>query len=428
MNNNKTELFISGVDQSETAAITSYGFPYGTLPIRYLGFPLMSRKLKISEYAPLMVKLNMSFQSWSAKLLSFAGRLQLLKTVIFGTVTFWTSAYILPKVVYAKLSLSAPVSYGPMFKVYLAATVNTPSLWVDWHQSTHLTGQSFWTINAAPTDSWAWRKLLDLRPLALRFCKSQLGNGKNTSFWHDVWTPLGQLRSFIGDAGPRSLRVRTTAMVADTVTRSRWNLPHPRSQREVDLHAYLTTINLPLPVDVLNNVEVLRPRQASQSWVDVVWFKGAIPKHSFNMWVANYDRLPTRSRLAAWGLPITSSCPFCSNFDETRDHLLLSCEYSVTIWREIFIRCHPPASPFANWSELLSWIRVATSSKLKLLRKLASQTMVYHVWKQRNNLIHNQTSVPAATVFRGIDRELRNIISARRHRKRFDPLMVMWLR
>ena len=264
MNNNKTELFISGVDQSETAAITSYGFPYGTLSIRYLGLPLMSRKLKISEYAPLMVKLNMSFQSWSAKLLSFADRLQLLKTVIFGTVTFWTSAYILPKGCIRQIeslcscflwsgslekrsiakvdwkTVCLPKEEGGLglrsyliwnqvlcLKFIWLLLSNTPSLWVDWHQSTHLTGQSFWTINAAPTDSWAWRKLLDLRPLALRFCKSQLGNGKNTSFWHDVWTPLGQLRSFIGDAGPRSLRVRTTAMVADTFTGSRWNLPTP---------------------------------------------------------------------------------------------------------------------------------------------------------------------------------------------------------
>ena len=78
--------------------IEAYGFSKGTLPIRYLGLPLMSRKLKISEYAPLMTKITLSFQSWSAKLLSFVGRLQLLKTVIFGTVNFWTSAFMLPKV------------------------------------------------------------------------------------------------------------------------------------------------------------------------------------------------------------------------------------------------------------------------------------------------------------------------------------------
>ncbi|XP_018453481.1 uncharacterized protein LOC108824553 [Raphanus sativus] len=174
--------------------------------------------------------------------------------------------------------------------------------------------------------------------------------------------------------------------------------------------------------------DILRPRQDTKSWVDVVWFKGAIPKLSFHMWIANYDRLPTRTRLAAWGLPITTQCPFCSNFDETRDHLLLSCEYSKAIWREVFARCHPPSAPLLDWSELLSWIRRAPSSQLILLRKLATQITVYHLWKQRNNLIHNHLSFPASTVFYGIDKELRNIISARRHRKRFDSLMLLWMR
>uniref|UniRef100_A0A0D3E2T1 Uncharacterized protein n=1 Tax=Brassica oleracea var. oleracea TaxID=109376 RepID=A0A0D3E2T1_BRAOL len=48
--------------------------------------------------------------------------------------------------------------------------------------------------------------------------------------------------------------------------------------------------------------------------------------------------------------------------------------------------------------------------------------------EQRNNVLHNQISLSTANVFRAIDRELRNIISARRHRKGFDSLMVMWLR
>ncbi|KAF3504341.1 hypothetical protein F2Q69_00045096, partial [Brassica cretica] len=63
-----------------------------------------------------------------------------------------------------------------------------------------------------------------------------------------------------------------------------------------------------------------------------------------------------------------------------------------------------------------------------LLRKLASQTVVFHIWKQRNNLIHNNLSLSAATVFRGIDREMRNIISSRRLNKVFSSLMAIWLR
>ena len=483
MNSVKTELFISGVNQSETNAITSYGFPYGKLPIRYLGLPLMSRKLKISEYSPLMIKIGSSFHSWSVKLLTYAGRLQLLKTVIFGTVTFWTSAFILAKgcikaieslcsrylwsgntekrsiAKIAWTTVCLPKNEGGLglrnlmiwnlvmcLKFIWLLLSKAPSLWVDWHQSTHLNGQSFWTITATASDSWAWQKLLELRPLALQFCKSQLGNGKSASFWFDVWSPLGQLIKYIGPAGPRALQIRENAHVADTITGSNWSLPHPRSQMEVDLHAYLTTIDLPLPIDVDDKYvwvagdsnlfdfrssstwDVLRPRQVIKSWVDVVWFKGAIPKHSFNMWIANYDRMPTRSRLVAWGLPISAACPLCSNFDETRDHLLLSCDYSLVIWREVFSRCQQPVGAFTNWSELLSWIRAATSRRLSLLRKIATQAVIYHIWKQRNNMVHNQQLISPETVFNIIDKEIRNIISARRRKKLFDSLMVIWLR
>ncbi|KAL0650749.1 hypothetical protein Bca4012_093440 [Brassica carinata] len=175
----------------------------------------------------------------------------------------------------------------------------SPSLWVDWHWSAHLNGQSFWNITASATDSLAWRKLLDLRPLTLQFIRTRLGNGLATSFWYDVWTPVGQLITHIGPSGPRSPQVRKQAVVADAIRNSVWSLPHPRSQQEVDLHAHLTTINLPLDVDVIDEYEwvagnspirvfrssttweVLRPRNDIQDWVDVVWFKGAIPKHSF---------------------------------------------------------------------------------------------------------------------------------------------------
>lgn len=48
INISKTELFHTGLNPSDSRDISAYGFPIGTLPIRYLGLPLMSRKLRIS--------------------------------------------------------------------------------------------------------------------------------------------------------------------------------------------------------------------------------------------------------------------------------------------------------------------------------------------------------------------------------------------
>ncbi|XP_018474020.1 uncharacterized protein LOC108845283 [Raphanus sativus] len=124
-------------------------------------------------------------------------------------------------------------------------------------------------------------------------------------------------------SGLRVLRVQENAVVAEAITNTVWSLPHPRSSA---------------------TWKTLRPRAVIKEWVDVVWFKGGILKHQFTMWIANYDRLPTRSRLAAWGLQISHLCPFCSNHEETRDHMLLSCEYNIEVWKEILHRCRPPST------------------------------------------------------------------------------------
>lgn len=96
MNRDKTELYLAGIDEVKEATIAHYGFPQANLPVRYLGLPLMSRKLKISEYAPLVEKVKKRFTTWAVRSLSFAGRLQLIASVINGTVVFWISTFKLP--------------------------------------------------------------------------------------------------------------------------------------------------------------------------------------------------------------------------------------------------------------------------------------------------------------------------------------------
>lgn len=64
--------------------------------------------------------------------------------------------------------------------------------------------------------------------------------------------------------------------------------------------------------------ESLRPQGQKQSWANKVWFKGHIPSHAFMMWVAQLDRLPTRSCLALWGLQIDTLCCVCNHYHETQ--------------------------------------------------------------------------------------------------------------
>ncbi|KAF2563761.1 hypothetical protein F2Q70_00016016 [Brassica cretica] len=51
-----------------------------------------------------------------------------------------------------------------------------------------------------------------------------------------------------------------------------------------------------------------------------------------------------------------------------------------------------------------------------------NDVIIFHLWKQRNNVIHNQISLSTAAVFRLVDRDVRTIITAKRQRKNFTSL------
>lgn len=63
VNKDKSQLFHASLDQVESTTLAAYDFPIGTLPIRYLGLPLMSRKLRVAEYEHLLEKISKRFGS-----------------------------------------------------------------------------------------------------------------------------------------------------------------------------------------------------------------------------------------------------------------------------------------------------------------------------------------------------------------------------
>lgn len=69
----------------------------GNLPVRYLGLPLTTKSLTRQDYEPLLDKMRGRMLSWRNKCLSYAGRLQLIKSVISSIVNFWSQAFIFPK-------------------------------------------------------------------------------------------------------------------------------------------------------------------------------------------------------------------------------------------------------------------------------------------------------------------------------------------
>lgn len=293
--------------------------------------------------------------------------------------------------------------------------------------------------------SWNWRCLLHLRDLASRFLVSNVNNGQTTCFWYDSWTCLGPLISVFGRDGTRRLSLRIDASVSDACTLTGWSLPHPRSDEEVSLHAYLSGISIPSTdrgsdtyswrtngdtsdsYSSSKTWECLRPRGNTQNSAKHIWFSGATPKHAFHMWVTNLNRLPTRDRLSSWGMQVPTACCICSTNPESRDHLMLSCSFALTLWSEIRRRLQCAVPVFSDWSDLIQWSCSSSPPAPMQLRMLVVQALVYSVWRQRNNMFHNQLITPPLVVFRDINRHVINTINAFRTRKKFKDLMIFWL-
>ncbi|KAH0707403.1 hypothetical protein KY290_011959 [Solanum tuberosum] len=97
-NVDKSSLYIAGVATHTKAEILEeLGYVEGTLSFRYLGVPLASKKLSVNHYLPLIEKIIAKVTCWSAKLLSYAGRVQLIKSVLFGVQAYWSQIFFIPK-------------------------------------------------------------------------------------------------------------------------------------------------------------------------------------------------------------------------------------------------------------------------------------------------------------------------------------------
>ncbi|GJW73852.1 putative reverse transcriptase domain, reverse transcriptase zinc-binding domain protein [Tanacetum coccineum] len=72
-------------------------FAEGTLPVKYLGVPLISSRLFNRDCKILVERVTNRIEDWKNKSLSFAGRLQLCKSVLSSMQVYWASVLVIPK-------------------------------------------------------------------------------------------------------------------------------------------------------------------------------------------------------------------------------------------------------------------------------------------------------------------------------------------
>ncbi|CAA7058378.1 unnamed protein product [Microthlaspi erraticum] len=381
----KSCLFLVGNKPVLTQQLASlFGLVHGSLPVRYLVLPLMPHKLRPQDYQPLIDKVRSRICSWTARQLSFAGRLQLIQSVIYSTINFWSAAFPLPKRCFSLLekmcnaflwngapdsargarvsweSVCSPKSSGGLglrrledmnqvfgLKLIWMIFASNGSLWVAWVQKYVLRGRLFWCPSLHVTGSWIWKHLLNLRDVARSHLFIKVNSGNTALFWHDNWSDLGPLIDITGVNGLRVTGIQRMATVSEACCGSTWSISggrHPilRLLRDCLPPSVPASLNSNKDVFLWRNSpldspgefsssktwDFLHPAGPSVTWTKSVWFKQRIPKHAFIMWIVMRDRLLTRDRLKSWGLSVPDSCLLCDSHPETKVHLLGDCVYS----------------------------------------------------------------------------------------------------
>ncbi|GJW60131.1 uncharacterized protein Tco_0109466 [Tanacetum coccineum] len=247
-------------------------FAEGTLPVRYLGVPLISSRLLYRDCKVLVEKLESRVNDWRNKFLSLAGRMQLVRSVLSSMHIYWASVFILPVQIISDLeqlmrgflwcqgemkkgkakvawdSVCLPLKEGglgirrleefntALMVSHIWSILNArDSLWVQWIYDYKLQGRSFWDVPCLGDVSWGWRKLLQIRSRVRPFIWHQIYNGRSTSMWFDRWADGCPLRDKLTVRNIVRSGLLLTDKVRDLISNGIWRWPSDWYDRFPDI-------------------------------------------------------------------------------------------------------------------------------------------------------------------------------------------------
>lgn len=331
------------------------GLSEGKLPFRYLGVPLSSQKLTLVQWQPLIQKILSKITCWTARFLSYAGRLQLIKSVLFGMQTYWSQVFLLPQKVVksiqtacrvflwtgkAGISKRALVAWERVMQPLQAGGLNVINLkiwnkaalckllwclyqkkdksWIRWIHGYYIKHADVWEMEIPKQSTWMVRKILGARD----YLKELQGGHcwlRNSSF---------------------SIKKMYAALAG-------------------------------------------RPQLIP--WAKMMCQNSAPPKCVFISWLLLHEKLVTCAFLKDRGIYVDEVCCLCKKKEELVDHLFFECEFAAAVWIGVARWCGINRVPKV-WrveKEFLIAQCTSNSGKQRAYRCMVS-VLVYQIWSERN--------------------------------------------
>ncbi|GAV67837.1 zf-RVT domain-containing protein, partial [Cephalotus follicularis] len=425
-------------------------FREGTLPVTYLGLPLITKRLSKTDCAPLVERLTARASSWISTLLSFAGRLQLVKATLVSMQVYWCSAFLLPSSIAKECDrilrkflwgeqgrgkvkwteVCKPMAEGglgikdlktwnrALFLKQIWDIVINQSLWARWCHVYLIKQSNFWSLPTIGLHSWSWRQILLLRPVAKEHLIYKCGRGDKFSLWFDPWMHGESVHTLYGHRVIHDSLLGRLALVKEVIREGRWDWL-ANSTDLVDIQLSVQDIPISSTSDSIFWFALgcsfstklawqsIRTRSAEVGWHRLVWHPAMIPKHAFCLWLAMRRAHRTRDNLLAWRVINSVSCVFNCGEVESLDHLFFLCPFSQNIWGAVLSMCNI-LRPISHWSDEVQWmLDHARGHKFPTrVRKLAFAASVYHIWLERNRRCFKNEFMPAKEVINRIKHDV----------------------
>ncbi|XP_062075641.1 uncharacterized protein LOC133779740 [Humulus lupulus] len=346
VNTSKSHIFFRGVNAADKQTIAhEIQLAEGTFPLKYLGVPMRPTKWKHEDCDIIIQNIKMRLHTWASRHLPFAGRIQLIHSVLFGLRNYWMRIFVLPQSVVKEVEklfhgflwgitsaswkkFCLPKAYGGLgfmdgsnwnrailTKYIWAISEKHDLLWVKWINSIYLKDSSFWNYKLKHDLSWDWRKLCHLR-------------GKFSLVKMKVAGVTGIFKAF--------------KLYNSTIC-----------QQQVGCH-------------------------------QAVWCRLSIPKHHFLLWQVVNSQLLTRDNMLRFCIPLESLlCSVCGFYNDSHTHLFFECYLFKKVTDLIFAWMGFRAWPneFTGWTVWLASRRLGIISSIT---NMILAAIIYYLWRNQN--------------------------------------------
>jgi ribonuclease HI len=374
----KSTIFAGSINQARLHNIADkLGFSIGSTPFVYLGVPIFKGKPKARFLKPFVDKVKSKLAAWKASLLSIAGRVQLIKSVVHGMLLHSFLIYSWPLSLIKELELCMrnfiwsgdiskrklvtvswanvcqPISEGglgirSLFKLNEAS--NLKLCWDLFHSNEHwsnllrsrvLRNQKI--INYHIYSS-IWSGLKGHYTEMMDNSSWLLGNGENINFWLDQWCGAPLVHSL--DI-PLNLHPLLSSTVNQFLVNNHWLIPPILVNHYPQLLTLINQVSIPLE---LKSDELVWNNSASGSlslkdaylhqapvgqnlgWTKLLWNHFIPPAKSLLVWRLMYKKLPTDDNLMVRGCHLPSMCSICLSCAESSNHLFFQCHFATLLW------------------------------------------------------------------------------------------------